>query len=399
MAKKDDAQDIDVSVEVFVDEILRRAKKMRASDVHIEPTEKNQLLIRFRIDGILNEETFDQIFESEKLIIRIKVLSRLDITVREIPQEGHFVFYDKDDAGHEQEMDVRVSIFPTIYGEAIVLRLLNRSDAFINIQELGFSPSALEAAKRLTHRFYGMVLVTGPVNSGKTTTLYSILQELNTGRRNIVTLEDPVEYHMPKMRQSQIFPARGFDFATGLRSILRQDPDIIMLGEIRDSDTAEIAIRASLTGRLVLSTLHTNSTIGTLARLIDMGIEHWLVAYALNGIIAQRLVGKVCIYCRIPYQPTAEVLRALNAEFTEGDKFFQGSGCDKCRGTGFHGRIGLFEVLELDEEIRNLVLERAPSSAIRAKAFQKGMQFLKDDGIIKAKKGLTTLEEVLRVAV
>ena len=172
-----------------------------------------------------------------------------------------------------------------------------------------------------------------------------------------------------------------------------------MLGEIRDSDTAEIAIRASLTGRLVLSTLHTNSTIGTLARLIDMGIEHWLVAYALNGIIAQRLVGKVCIYCRIPYQPTAEVLRALNAEFTEGDKFFQGSGCDKCRGTGFHGRIGLFEVLELDEEIRNLVLERAPSSAIRAKAFQKGMQFLKDDGIIKAKKGLTTLEEVLRVAV
>ena len=396
--KSDDGSDpTNISIKQFIDGILRDAVNSLASDIHLEEDGRGLLSIRYRIDGILREYAIDQIFESEKVFVSLKVLAGLDITGQDVPQEGHFVFDDSASV-ESRPIDVRVSVFPTIYGESIVMRLLNRSSALIPLAEIGFDPDELQRVYRLIHKTYGIVLMTGPVNSGKSTTLYSIIATLRSPHKNIITLEDPVEYQMAGIRQSQIVPARGYDFTHGLRSVLRQDPDIIMVGEVRDADTAEIAIRASLTGRLVLSTLHTNTAIATIARLMDMGVPHWLVANALNGVIAQRLLGRVCPSCKVKYTPSSDILQSLNLKIKESDEFFRGAGCAACANTGFAGRLGIFEVLEMTDDLRTMVLERASPSRIKERAAELGMRFLPEVGIEKARQGLTTLEEVSRIA-
>lgn len=397
MIKRKSEESNTISIQQFIDSILRNAVNLLASDIHLEEDENSALAIRYRVDGILREQPINQIFESEKVIGSLKVTAGLDITGQDVPQEGHFVF-DDPASMESRPIDVRVSIFPTIYGESIVMRLLNRSTALIPLSEIGFDSEELKKVNRLIHKAHGMVLMTGPVNSGKSTTLYSIIEDLKSPQKNIVTLEDPVEYQMTGIRQSQIVPARGYDFTHGLRSVLRQDPDIIMVGEIRDADTAEIAIRASLTGRLVLSTLHTNTAIATIARLVDMGVQHWLVANALNGVIAQRLVGKICLSCKTRYTPSPEVLQVLNLTLKPDDIFYKGAGCAACGNTGFLGRMGIFEVLEMTEDLRTMILERASASAMKDRATELGMAFLPDEGIARARQGLTTLEEVARIA-
>jgi len=390
-------------IEVFISSLLEDAITSRASDIHIEPLAK-EIRFRFRIDGKLQEKFSQHIEEHELIINKIKVLASLDITNRTTPQEGHFelIATPSDESPvptllsptEGRPIDVRVSIFPTVYGEAAVLRLLNRAEMLIPLEELGMDANTLTRVKRLISKASGMLLVTGPAGSGKTTLLYSILTRLRAKEKNIITLEDPVELNLEGIRQSQMRPGQGLTFASAMRSVLRQDPDILMIGEIRDPETAQYATRASLTGRSVFSTVHSNSTIGTIARLFDMDVERSLIAYAINGIISKRLVRKICPHCQTPYNPLSEFLKFFNLEKAD-HQFIKGKGCDKCQGIGYFARTGLFEVLEFDDNLRAMIVDGASMDTLQEYAEKAGMKTLKQDAIEKVLANTTTLEEAI----
>lgn len=372
----------------LVNMIILQAVKDRASDIHIEP-EENKLVIRFRIDGILHEMFSPPKHLEPALMSRIKVLSRMDIAEKRKPQDGRF-----DMKALNKDIDLRVSSFPTIYGENIVIRILDRGGIVLGLDKIGFSADTQKDFEKLIKHPHGIILVTGPTGSGKTTTLYSALSAIDSEEKNVITIEDPVEYHLGRIRQSQVNPKAGLNFATGLRSILRQDPDVIMVGEIRDKETAEISVQASLTGHLVLSTLHTNDAAGALSRLIDMDVEPFLISSSIIGILAQRLVRKICDKCKEEYLPSEDILEGLGID--QKRKFFRGKGCNACKNTGYRERVGIFELLIVDERIKKLIIEKASSDAIRKVAAEAGMKTLRGDGLDKVFKGITTPEEVIK---
>ena len=378
----------------LVNAILVDAIRNNASDIHLEPYEKS-MRVRFRIDGVLKEVMRPPLKLRNAIVSRIKIMSNLDIAERRLPQDGRI----KLKLGHGREMDFRVSVLPCLFGEKVVMRLLDKSNLQLDMTKLGFEPRALTDFKEAIHRPYGMVLVTGPTGSGKTTTLYSALSELNTVTENISTAEDPVEFNLMGINQVQMHDAIGLHFAAALRSFLRQDPDIIMVGEIRDFETAEIAVKSALTGHMVLSTLHTNDAPSTISRLLNMGIEPFLVTSSVNLILAQRLARKLCPFCRKQAVVDAETLR--NAQVPE-DKiataqvYEPGAGCDKCN-NGFKGRIALYEVMVFGEELRNAVLQGWSTAELKAEAIRLGMQTLRMAGINKVLEGTTSLTEVCRV--
>lgn len=372
----------------WVNRLLIKAVRERASDIHIEPTRK-MTKVRFRIDGQLHP-----VVEQDKnfhlpIVSRIKILSKMNIAEKRLPQDGrHYAMIDK------REIDFRVSTFPTNYGEAVVLRLLDRA-RIISLKELGIEAERLKILREIITVPVGMILITGPTGSGKTTTLYAILKEIKANQKNIITIEDPIEYDIEGIRQSQVNLKAGFTFLTGLNNILRQDPDVVMIGEIRNVETAQIAIRAALTGQLVFSTLHTNDAPNTATRLIDMGVEPYLLTSSLQGAIAQRLVRKICPKCKKKYVPAASELKNLN--LPSGTEFYQGAGCAYCNGTGYYGRIGIFEILLMNDKIRNMIKDKAESNEIRDIAIKEfGMKTLWEDGVDKIKAGITNVEEVLR---
>lgn len=375
----------------LVNMLITRAVEGRTSDIHIEPFENN-VKVRYRIDGALTEvESLPRRIQPA-VISRIKIMSRMNIAERRLPQDGRIKLRVSG-----RDIDLRVSTIPTIYGESIVMRILDRGTALIDLEYLGFPERSVEKYRELINKPYGMFLVTGPTGSGKTTTLYASLNKINSDDRKIITVEDPIEYQIDGINQIQVKPQIGLTFANGLRHIVRQDPDIIMVGEIRDVETAEIAIHSALTGHLVFSTLHTNDAPGAVTRLLDMGIEGFLVASSLIGVLAQRLVRMICPVCKEPFKPQQEIIDKL--EFLgEGVTTYYGKGCEACRNTGYQGRTGIFELMVVDGEIRRMILDRASSDVIREKAVSKGMQVLRDCGWDKVRRGITTIEEVLRVA-
>ncbi|MDD5432127.1 MAG: type II secretion system ATPase GspE [Candidatus Omnitrophica bacterium] len=373
----------------LVNLIIMQAVKERASDIHIEPGESS-VLIRFRVDGILHEAQNIPKHLQSALCSRVKIMAKMDISQTRIPQDGRIQLKMEN-----KNLDLRVSTFPTMHGENIVLRILDKTSVLLGLAELGFQELDLKAFDKLIKHPNGIILVTGPTGSGKTTTLYAALSTINDIGKNIITIEDPVEYEIPLIRQTQVNVQAGLTFANGLRSILRQDPDIVMVGEIRDKETAEIAIQASLTGHLVLSTLHTNDAASSLTRLLDMGIEPYLIASSVIGILAQRLVRVICPKCKVNYTPSEEVIKDLNIE--EKVEFSRGKGCMHCKNTGYMGRKGIFELLVINDEIKNLVTAKANAAQIKKVAVSNGMRTLYEDGIEKIKKGITTAEEVLRV--
>jgi len=372
----------------LVNLIIMQAIKDKASDIHIEP-EEDALKIRFRIDGILHETFTPPRHLGLALISRIKVLSNMDISEKRKPQDGRFNMKIEN-----KDIDMRVSTFPTVYGENIVIRLLDRASLLIGLDKIGFTEDIKNNFEELIKRPHGIILVTGPTGSGKTTTLYSALSIIDSEEKNIITIEDPVEYHIGRVRQSQTNPKAGLTFAVGLRSILRQDPDVIMVGEIRDKETAEISVQAAMTGHLVFSTLHTNDAAGSITRLIDMGVEPFLISSSVIGVLAQRLVRKICLNCKESYKPLPDVLKFLGA--VEAKELFRGKGCNVCKNTGYKGRIGIFEFLIINEEMKKLVNEKVSSDIIKKKAIQAGMRTLKDDSIDKVLKGITTVEEAIK---
>ncbi len=377
----------------FVNALFFQAVRQTASDIHIEPAEK-ETSIRMRIDGVLHEVIKISKNLHEPIVSRIKVMSRLDIAERRIPQDGKIKLKV---AG--KDIDVRVSTLPTVFGERVSLRILDRTATILKIEELGMEEDIQEKIKKLIRKTYGMILITGPTGSGKTTTLYACLSEINSQEINIITIEDPIEYQLKGINQIQVNPKVGLTFATGLRSILRQDPDVIMVGEIRDSETASIAIHAALTGHLVLSTLHTNDAPSAITRLIDMGIEPYLISSAVFATLSQRLVRKICTNCIFPYEPDPrelEILGLTREQIPDG-VLFRGRGCRDCLGTGFKGRIGIFELFLIDDEIRELINEKADSMKLKTIGISKGMRTLREDGILKVIKGITTPQEVARV--
>lgn len=375
----------------LVNLMIMDAAHQKASDIHIEPEEES-LKTRFRVDGMLHEVQSPPKYLQSAIISRIKIMSNLDIAERRIPQDGRFSIKIEG-----RDIDVRVSCVPTIYGENVVLRLLDAASALLSLEQLGFSKEMLDKYKKLVLHPHGILLVTGPTGSGKTTTLYASLDKINTEEKNIITIEDPVEYKLSGVRQIQVNSKVDLTFANGLRSILRQDPNIIMVGEIRDLETAEIAVQAALTGHLVFSTLHTNDAPGAITRLIDMGIEPFLVSSSIIGILAQRLVRTVCPDCKEKYSPTAEELKDIGLKGSEKLEFYKGKGCAKCMKTGYRGRVGIYELLTPDDTIRNLMIAKASTEDIRKQAIAAGMVTLQQDGVDKIKKGITTVEEVLRV--
>lgn len=377
------------SVIKLVNLIIMQAVKDRASDIHIEPEEGN-VLIRYRVDGVLHEAQLIPKHLQNVLASRVKVMADMDIAETRNPQDGRIRLKMEN-----KDLDLRVSSFPTIYGENIVLRILDKSSVLLGLRELGFSEEDLKDFNKVIRRPNGIILVTGPTGSGKTTTLYATLSTINSPEKNIITIEDPVEYEIPLIRQTQVNPKAGLTFANGLRSILRQDPDIIMVGEVRDRETAEIAIQASLTGHLVFSTLHTNDASSALTRLIDMGIEPFLISSSIIAILAQRLVRVICPNCKEKYTPSDEMLDDL--KLTGKFDFYRGKGCNKCKGAGFLGRTSTYELLLMNEEIKNMVMAKMPANELKKKAIGLGMHTLFDDGMHKVKNGITTIEEVLRV--
>jgi len=379
----------DAPVIKLVNLLIMQAVKDRASDIHIEP-EEEMVRVRYRVDGILHEVQQIPKHLQSVLASRIKVMAKMDISETRNAQDGRIQMKMES-----KNLDLRVSSFPTVHGENIVIRILDKSSVLLGLEDLGLGENELKEFSKVIRRPNGIILVTGPTGSGKTTTLYAALSTINSKETNIITIEDPVEYEIPLIRQTQINPKAGLTFANGLRSILRQDPDIIMVGEIRDKETAEIAIQASLTGHLVFSTLHTNDAASALTRLIDMGIEPFLISSSIIGILAQRLVRLICPSCKEKYVPSEEVIKDLNLK--EKFDFYRGKGCNKCKGSGLIGRIGIFEFLPMNEEIKNMVTAKASASEIKNKAVKSGMRLLYDDGIEKVKKGVTTIEEVLRV--
>jgi len=383
----------DASIVKFVNEVLTEAISLRATDVHFEPFE-NELRVRYRIDGVLQEAAIpaDVRRFQAAIISRLKILSHLDIAEKRLPQDGRVKLRI---AG--REIDVRVSVIPMIHGEAVVLRLLDRSSAILGLERLGMSDADCASFQRILGLPHGIVLVTGPTGSGKTTTLYAALSRINDVQRKIVTIEDPVEYQLRGINQIQISTKAGLTFARGLRSILRHDPDVVLVGEIRDHETADIAVQASLTGHLVFSTLHTNDAPGALTRLVDMGIEPYLVASSLEAVLAQRLVRLICPACRESLPP-ADVQRARTQYELHGlESLYRGRGCRQCQGTGYHGRAGIFEFMPVSDDVRTLILQNTSAGVIRKAAQAHGMRNLREDGWRLMLEGRTTVEEVLRV--
>ncbi|MFH0795555.1 MAG: ATPase, T2SS/T4P/T4SS family [Candidatus Omnitrophota bacterium] len=378
----------------LVDHILLDGYLKRASDIHLEPYEK-RFRLRHRIDGILYEEFNIPLHLVQALIARLKIISNLNITEKRLPQDGRFKMNIEKKA-----IDYRVSILPISFGEKVVMRALDSSTIKLKLSDLGFSLQAMETMERMIRRPYGMILVTGPTGSGKSTTLSAVINDLNTPERNIMTIEDPVEYQIPGITQIPVNPNIGFTFADGLRSLLRQSPDIIMVGEIRDFETADIAVKAALTGQLVLSTLHTNDAASAINRLVDMGVEPFLVSSSVIMILAQRLVRKICRFCRAEVEIPAAVLANLGIEpASSGNRhvFYAGKGCEKCRQTGYHGRVAIGEVLVMDEELKELAGRSVSTDEINKMAIAKGMSTLRESAINNLKEGITTVEEIIRV--
>ncbi len=372
----------------LVNSLIYEAVKARASDIHIEPYEK-VIKLRYRIDGILYDAPSPPRHVQSALISRIKILSNLNIAESRMPQDGRMNI-----TAGSRRLDIRVSVLPTAFGERVVMRLLEKSEAVLALTDLGFLPEMLVRFEELVKQPHGIVLVTGPTGSGKSTTLYSALTTIRSTTQNIITVEDPIENQIRDISQIQVKPKIGFTFAEGLRSILRQDPDVIMVGEIRDHETAEIAVQASLTGHLVFSTLHTNDSAGTVTRLMDMGVEPFLIASSVIGVLAQRLVRVLCEECRIAIPVAPELRKAYGIT---GDAIYQAGGCDACRDTGYSGRKGIFELLIVDNRIQDLIAGQRPAGEIKTAAIDGGMATLRIDGIRKVESGMTTLEEVARV--
>lgn len=378
----------------LVNTIIRQAVSERASDIHFEIFEKD-IVVRFRIDGILYRMYTPPKKYQEAVISRIKIMANLNIAENRLPQDGRIQIKIGG-----KEIDIRVSALPTHYGERLVLRLLNKSDIDFSLGSLGFSKSMLKKYDELINITHGIILVTGPTGSGKSTTLYSMLTRLNSEEVNILTVEDPIEYQIHGIGQMQIRPKIGLTFASGLRSILRQDPDIVMVGEIRDTETAEIAVQSALTGHRVFSTIHTNDAASGVTRLMDMGIEPYLITSSVNAFLAQRLVRKICPNCIEPYKPEPKELQRAGIMKSSLKKgvLYKGKGCEKCLNTGYSGRIGIFELLPLSDEIKRLIMAKEDAGKIKAQGVKEGMVLLPDDGISKVIDGITTLEEVLRVS-
>ena len=396
--ESDDSVDItadaeDVSIIRFVNQVLKEAIDLRATDVHFEPFE-NELRVRYRVDGVLQDAAVPSDIRrfQAAIVSRLKILSSLDIAEKRLPQDGRIKILVAS-----KEIDVRVSVIPMLHGEAVVLRLLNRSTALLGLTQLGMSERDRGFFESIFELPHGIILVTGPTGSGKTTTLYAGLSMINDVERKIVTIEDPIEYHLRGINQIQISTKAGLTFALGLRSILRHDPDVILVGEIRDYETAEIAVQASLTGHLVFSTLHTNDAPGALTRLVDMGVEPYLVASSLEAVLAQRLVRLICAGCKeeISAADVGRLRKEYGNELPE--TLFRGRGCRECQGTGYRGRTGVFEFMHITEDIRNLIIEKASSRRIRIVAAKQGMLSLREDGWRLVKEGITTVEEVIRV--
>jgi len=393
--KEEDLADLsaDSSIIKFVNQLILDAYRERATDIHIEPFEKD-LRVRYRIDGMLYETSIPSQVKQwqEAIVSRIKIMANLNIAEKRVPQDGRI----KVQVGDER-LDLRVSILPVAHGESVDIRILQRSNVFLSLEQLGLSEQGLEVFNRVVRKPHGIVLLTGPTGSGKTTTLYACLDKMNSIHRKIITIEDPVEYQMRGICQMQVLPKIGFTFAAGLRSMLRHDPDVMMVGEIRDFETAELAIRAALTGHLVFSTLHTNDAAGAVTRLLDIGIETYLVASSVECVVAQRLVRLVCKGCSRRVKPDRWLCKELGLNAEEEDSFVGGEGCDACRGSGYFGRTAIGEIMVMNESIRELVSARAPAGTIRNRAIKQGMVTLRDDGLVKARAGFTSLEEVLRV--
>jgi type IV pilus assembly protein PilB len=381
-----------------VSKILEFALKSRSSDVHIEPQE-GDTRVRYRVDGILQEKLNLPKRVHDSVISRIKILAGLKIDERRVPQDGRFTF-----TADGEEVDLRVSSAPTVYGEKIVMRLLKKTQKIPTLQELGLRGKALRDVEESVSRPHGMIVVCGPTGSGKTTTLYSILSKVNTAKVNTMTVEDPVEYKIEGVNQVQVNPQAGLTFSSALRSFLRQDPDIIMVGEIRDQETAQLAVQAALTGHLVFSTLHTNDVSGASPRLVDMGVESFLLVSALNAFLAQRVVRRICEHCKESYKPSEDVaqdIRKVLGNLIDPNKeitLYKGKGCKECNDTGYYGRIGIYEVMPNTEKLTQLIIENSSADKIRDNAIAEGMITMLQDGYLKATEGITTIEEVLRVA-
>ena len=380
----------------LVNLLISKAIESRASDIHIEPFEKD-LKIRYRIDGILHDVESPPKKLKAALISRVKIMSKLNIAERRLPQDGRIKLKVLG-----KDIDLRVSTLPTLYGESVVMRILDKSNTNLyDIRKLGFPEDSLREFESMIHRPHGIFLVTGPTGSGKTTTLYSALSTINLPDKKIITIEDPIEYQIDGVNQIHVNPQIGLTFASGLRHIVRQDPDVIMVGEIRDLETAEIAIRAALTGHLVFSTLHTNDAPSAITRLIDMGVEDYLIASSLLGVLAQRLLRVICPYCKAEVHPVPEMLDEIG--FRRGDprngpdRFYEGRGCEYCSNTGFTGRVGIYELMPINDDIRKLIVAKADSNQIRKKALENGMRPLQDDGWLKVRQGMSSIAEVLRV--
>jgi len=377
----------------LVNLIITRAIELRASDIHFEPFEE-QFRVRYRIDGVLHDVESPPKRLQAAIVSRVKIMAKMNIAERRLPQDGRIMLRVKG-----KEIDFRVSSIPTIHGESIVLRILDKSSIVLDIEKLGFPEDTMEGFRELIQKPHGIILVTGPTGSGKTTTLYCALEKINSPDKKIITVEDPVEYQLRGINQIQVKPSIGLTFANALRSIVRQDPDVILIGEIRDAETAEIAIHSALTGHLVLSTLHTNDAPSAVTRLIDMGMEDYLLSSTIIGILAQRLVRIACPYCREPYSPNPMILKEMKLD--SGDlknpNIIEVRGCESCSHTGYWGRLGIFEFLKVTDDIQRLILGKKDSNIIKEAARKDGMRTLREDGWLKVKQGVTTVSEVLRV--
>jgi general secretion pathway protein E len=374
-----------------LDLLIAQAVRDRASDVHLEPQE-NRLRIRYRIDGILHDMFSLPLTGHAPLVSRVKILAGMNIAEQRRPQDGQF-----SSEVEGREIDIRTATMETAYGERVTLRILDKSLSLFTLPELGFLADALKRYRAMLNSPFGMILVGGPTGSGKTTTLYASINQLDANERNILTIEEPIEYRFMDINQTQVNPKAGITFATGLRAIMRHDPDIILVGEIRDKDTATIAVQAALTGHLVLSSIHANDAVSVLFRLIDLGVEPYLISSTLVGIVAQRMVRRICTHCRAPSQPSVEEQIAYEEEMKEQpNTLYSGAGCNLCANTGYRGRTGLFELLVMSEKIRRMLLSNTSAGDIKAEALRGGMTTMKRDGMLKVKGGITSVSEVLR---
>jgi type IV pilus assembly protein PilB len=395
-AKDDDVTDLEKigsesPVIRFVNYLIFDAIKQGASDIHIEPKEK-ALKIRYRIDGVLFESMNPPHQMGAAITSRLKIMANLDISERRLPQDGRIRA-----VVHGRKVDLRMSTLPTVVGEKVVMRILDNKSINVSLDDLGFSENALTIWKNQIDQPHGIVLVTGPTGSGKTTTLYSSLRQMDAQKLNISTVEDPVEYHLSSVNQTQMHEKIGMTFARALKALLRQDPDVVMLGEIRDAETATIAVQAALTGHLVLSTLHTNDAPSSVTRLINIGVEPYLISAAVNAILAQRLVRKICKECKEEFAPSDEMREFLTLQGFQAEKVYKGKGCDRCRKTGYSGRLGIYEMMVMDDALRDIVTANPDVNQLRKLCRERGLITLREDGFQKVMKGLTTVDEILRV--